>query len=323
MSWSVCLCATLACLSLAASTATSAGAAPYAQSVSLAPPPAAASSEAAVEVTSAPDPILLLTDRNPVLAANKRLVFDMWRSIVNAGHVDVADDLLLENYIQHSPVLPTGRAAFKSIFSALQRRDIPELVSPPLITIIAERDLVVMGLREELPEPGGKGSYTTTHFNLFRVENGRLAEHWHSVQTPPGADVPPADKGGPQPVTGASGAAQLDLLQAADPKLAANKRLVFDAWRQMLDAGREAFISATAARADAPLAPAIQVPLVAMVAQGDLVVVVTGREHPHPSRAGSTYTTTEFDMFRIENNRLAEHWSGAIKPGTIPAPYTN
>src|ERR1700761_2803285 len=101
-----------------------------------------------VGVDGHPDPLSLLADKDPALAANKRLVFDMWRSIVNAGHVELADDMLQEGYVQHSPLLPTGRIAFKAIFSAVERREIPEMVAPPLVSIIAEGALVVMALAE-------------------------------------------------------------------------------------------------------------------------------------------------------------------------------
>lgn len=289
-------------------------------------------------VTGHPDPLALLESADPVLARNKRLVFDFWRGVVNGGHVELADTLLTEGYRQHSPVLRTGRAAFKEIFSVVPRMDtVPELVAPPLVAMVAEGDLVVMALAETLPDPSGAGTYTSTHFNLFRIEDGRLAEHWHSVQTPPNADVPLPEDGGPHPVTGAQGDAQLTLLQAATPELAANKRLVFDAWRQVVEAGqaqladqylaadfiqhdpnaapgREGFKAYFAARAEAPGAPALRQPLVALLAEGAFVVQVLGFEFPHPVHAGRTYTTTWFDMFRVEDARLAEHWNGATRP---------
>src|SRR5690606_8434058 len=105
----------------------------------------------AVAVAAHPDPLAALASADPTLAANKRLVFDMWRSVVNAGRVELADELLAEGYIQHSPVLPTGRAAFKQIFSVVPRREIPELVEPPLVASVAEGDLVVMALLERMP----------------------------------------------------------------------------------------------------------------------------------------------------------------------------
>jgi predicted SnoaL-like aldol condensation-catalyzing enzyme len=266
-----------------------------------------------------PDPLSHLADPDPRLAANKRLVFDMWRGIVNAGHVELADEMLQEGYIQHSPVLPTGRAAFKRIFSAVPRTEIPPVVSPPLVAIIAEGDLVVMALREEWPQPNGEGRYATTHFNLFRIEDGRLAEHWHSVQQSPSANVLSPEQGGPQRVTGVVGAAQRRLLDADKPLLAANKRLVFDAWQGRTSGRRLAagYVEHDpTAPTGGPAYPPRDAPLVALVAQGDLVVLVTALEHPHPARSGATYTTTWFDMFRVERNRLAEHWNGAVKPGT-------
>jgi predicted SnoaL-like aldol condensation-catalyzing enzyme len=54
----------------------------------------------------------------------------------------------------------------------------------------------------------------------------------------------------------------------------------------------------------------MRAPVVAVVAESDLVALVTMQEHPHPARAGRTYTTTWFDLFRIVDGRLAEHWDG-------------
>lgn len=291
----------------------------------------------AVAVVGHPDPLSLLESPDPVLAYNKRLVFDFWRGVVNGGQVELADEMQTEGYIQHSPVLRTGREAFKQIFSVVPRVDpAPELVSPPLVAIIAEGDLVAMTLAETLPEPDGSGTYTSTHFNLFRIEDGRLAEHWHSVQTAPGPDVPLPEDGGPQPVTGTTGIAQFALLQAADPKLAENKRLVFDVWRQIVDAGqeevadlyldadyiqhnpnaatgREGFKAYFATRDNLPITTSLKDPLVAMVAEGDLVVQAIKFEYPHPHHVDKTYTTTWFDMFRVADGRLVEHWDPATK----------
>ncbi len=131
---------------------------------------------------------------------------------------------------------------------------------------------------------------------------------------------------------------QEKLLASADPKLAANKRLVYDFWREVFEGahmeladkymaesyvqhnpnvatGRAAFVEFfQRVRKPAPIEARIKAPLVAIVAEGDLVVLSFAREHADPKDATQKYTTTWFDMFRIENGRIAEHWDPALKP---------
>lgn len=308
---------------------------------SLAPPPGPIVAGAPVAVAAHPDPLSLVENDDLQLAANKRLVHDLWRTVLNAGHLEVADQLVAEDYIQHSPVLLSGREAFKATFSVIPRREeIPEVMTPRPVAFVAEGDLVAMALVEDLPEPDGSGTYTTTHFNMFRVADGRVVEHWHAEQGAPCPDLPSAEEGGPQPITGAAGAEQYALLDAAAPELAANKRLVFDVWRQVVDAGREevadlylapdyiqhnpnaatgreGFKAYFAMQPDAPIETSLRDSVVAVLAERDLVVQVLRLELPNPYAEGETYTTAWFDMFRIQDGRLAEHWDAARKPGTV------
>ena len=127
------------------------------------------------------------------------------------------------------------------------------------------------------------------------------------------------------------------MLRHADPKLAANKRFVYDFWREVFEAaqmdlapkymaegyiqhnprvptGRQAFIDFFAkVRKPTPIEPRVKAPLVAMLADGDLVTMVFVREYPEPSDATRKYTTTWFDMFRIVDGKIAEHWDPAVK----------
>lgn len=294
-----------------------------------------------VPVMAHSDPLTLLQNADPALAANKRLLFDMWRTALNAGHIEVLDEVVAEDYIQHSPFQRSGREAMKETFSVIPRSEtIPEVMRPAPVSLVAEDDLVVLVAVDTYQEPDGSGPYTTTHFNLFRVVNGQLAEHWHPDRNPPCPGLPTAEEGGPQPVTGVTGIDQFALLDAATPELAANKRLVFDMWRQLVDAGREEtaelYLAADyiqhnpnaatgrdgakayfATQPDQPIESTIRAPLVAMIAEGDIVVQVLKVELPDPYRAGQVYTTVWMDMYRIEDARIAEHWDGAVKPDTL------
>jgi predicted SnoaL-like aldol condensation-catalyzing enzyme len=45
----------------------------------------------------------------------------------------------------------------------------------------------------------------------------------------------------------------------------------------------------------------------------NLVVVSLVSELPDPADSSKKYTTTWFDMFRIENGKIAEHWDSAVR----------
>ncbi|RSM40408.1 hypothetical protein DMA12_27040 [Amycolatopsis balhimycina DSM 5908] len=48
-----------------------------------------------------------------------------------------------------------------------------------------------------------------------------------------------------------------------------------------------------------------------MVAEGDKVVMMISRDLPDPREPGKTYRSYWFDMWRVEDGKLAEHWDGA------------
>jgi predicted SnoaL-like aldol condensation-catalyzing enzyme len=51
--------------------------------------------------------------------------------------------------------------------------------------MIAEGDLVVQVLKLELPNPWRAGEhYTTTRMDMFRIADGRIAEHWDASVKP-------------------------------------------------------------------------------------------------------------------------------------------
>lgn len=122
----------------------------------------------------------LLASADPALAANKKLVFDFWREVFEAGHMDLAEKYMAETYIQHNPNVPTGRAAFVAFFTQhVKPKAIQARIAAPLVTIVAEGDKVILSFVRETRDPKDSGkSATTTWFDMFRIENGKIAEHW-------------------------------------------------------------------------------------------------------------------------------------------------
>ena len=122
----------------------------------------------------------MLQSNDPKLAANKKLVYDCWREMLEAGHIELADKYLAEGYMQHNPTVPTGRKGFVDFFSKFAKpQPIVDTIKGPVVAIIAEGDLVVLSFAAKLPEPSDSTkTYTTTWFDMFRIGNGKLTEHW-------------------------------------------------------------------------------------------------------------------------------------------------
>jgi predicted SnoaL-like aldol condensation-catalyzing enzyme len=309
---------------------------------SLAPPHAPLVDGLPVPVVAYPEQLTLLDSTVPELAANKRLVYDLWRTVILGGQAAAVDQYLADTYIEHNPLLPTGRDAFKAYIAAnnAPRDSIPETI-PDLVTLVAEGPYVVMALVAHYPEPDGSGNtYTSTHFEMFRVAEGRIAEHWDSWLFRANQSIPDHGANKALPVVGVAGLAQLGQIANDDPALFVNKRLAFDLWRHIPEGGREELAelfldpiyiqhnpnAATgregfkvyfSQRPDTSIDTFLESPLVALVAEGDLVVQVLQTDRVHPDD-GMKYYVPWFDMYRMENGRVIEHWDTASK-GELPA----
>jgi predicted SnoaL-like aldol condensation-catalyzing enzyme len=145
--------------------------------------------QAQVPPVAAPDQFALLKHADPKLAANKKLVFDMYRAIVQGGHTEMAAQYFTEGYIQHNPNVASGRDALVAYIKATRPvRPIEPKVTFPLITLMAEGDLVLVATVSYTPDPSKPGTkWVGTHFDLYRIENGKIAEHWDSVAKDPNA----------------------------------------------------------------------------------------------------------------------------------------
>ena len=138
---------------------------------------------AQVPPTAAPDQMALLQSKDPKLAANKKLVFDMWRAIIQGAHTELAPKYFTPDYIQHNPNVATGRDAMVQYMKSTRPvRPIDPTITFPVIAIMAEGDKVLVASVTYNADPENPGKkYAGTHFDLFRIENGKIAEHWDSV----------------------------------------------------------------------------------------------------------------------------------------------
>ena len=109
----------------------------------------------------------MLYSKDPILAKNKKIVYDFWRSVLEGGHLDLAPQYMTETYIQHNPNVPTGRQGFLDFFSKFAKaRPIVDTVRKSrLISIVAEGDRVVLAFKEVHKDP--KDPTKTIRYNFI------------------------------------------------------------------------------------------------------------------------------------------------------------
>jgi predicted SnoaL-like aldol condensation-catalyzing enzyme len=135
---------------------------------------------AQVPVLANPNQEQMLAGGDAKAVRNKRLVYDFWREVFEGGHMALAEKYMAESYVQHNPNVPTGRAAFVEFFSKVAKpKPIEPKIKAPLVAIVADGDFVVLAFARGLPDPkDATKKYTTTWFDMFRIEDGKIAEHW-------------------------------------------------------------------------------------------------------------------------------------------------
>jgi len=124
------------------------------------------------------DHTAMLASDDPKLAANKRLVYDMYRIVLQAGLADRAGDYIAEDYVQHNPNAGQGLKGLQDYVRMTRpEREIEEVLELPLVHLMAEGDYVTTAFVR--PEQDAEGrTYYSTWFDLYRIEDGKIAEHW-------------------------------------------------------------------------------------------------------------------------------------------------
>lgn len=129
------------------------------------------------------------------------------------------------------------------------------------------------------------------------------------------------------------------LFTSPDPKLHANKQVVYHIMRDLLEAGHwdqadrflteryiqhnpnvasgrdtvVAFFTEVLNVEKKPIPEKLSTPVAFVTAEGDLVTVGIVREEKDPKDPSKTYTTTWYDTWRIVDGKADEHWDSAVK----------
>ncbi len=113
------------------------------------------------------------------LEANKKTVVDFYEAGLNKKDFDAASKYLGPKYIQHNPGAQDGPEGFKA-FLAFLREKFPNSHSE-IKKVFAEGDYVILHVHA-VREPGTRGRAIV---DIFRLENGKIVEHWDVAQDIP------------------------------------------------------------------------------------------------------------------------------------------
>jgi predicted SnoaL-like aldol condensation-catalyzing enzyme len=111
--------------------------------------------------------------------ANKKVVLAFYDAALIKLDADAARQYLGPKYIQHNPMAPDGVDGVMGLIKFLKEK-YPQR-SSSIKRVIAEGELVVLHVHSR-PTPEDRG---TAIVDIFRVENGKIVEHWDVMQLVP------------------------------------------------------------------------------------------------------------------------------------------
>jgi len=109
---------------------------------------------------------------------NKRIVLDFYQQMFGDKDISAVDKYVSPGYIQHNPSVADGAAAFK-LAAANWFKGQPK-TKIDVQHIASDGDLVFIHLKNKNPDSSLKST-----IDIFRLENGKIVEHWDAQQDVP------------------------------------------------------------------------------------------------------------------------------------------
>ena len=111
--------------------------------------------------------------------ANRKVVLDFYEKGLNQKDADAAIALMGNRYVQHNPNAADGPEGFRKFIGFLKEK-FPNSRSEIKRSFV-DGDYVILHVHA-VREPGTRGSAIV---DIFKLENGRIVEHWDAVQPIP------------------------------------------------------------------------------------------------------------------------------------------
>ena len=111
--------------------------------------------------------------------ANRKVVLDFYEKGLNQKDADAAIALMGDRYVQHNPNAADGPEGFRKFIGFLKEK-FPNSKSEIKRSFV-DGDYVILHVHA-VREPGTRGSAIV---DIFKLENGKIVEHWDAVQPIP------------------------------------------------------------------------------------------------------------------------------------------
>lgn len=274
----------------------------------------------------------------PMTAQEKKnldMVLNWWREVIEGGHLELTPKYQAEDYIQHNPNANTGRQGFVEFFGKFSKPKNPipaQLANPPVVKG-AKGDFVWLIFEHQDKDPRDPSkTYYYDSFDVLRIQNGKVQEHWDSAQKMPGSGKVTTGVSPKPPMqwnTGklssqerqslALGTEELkDILQyghleLADKSMAAG----YIQHNPNVPQGRDGFkqfmsrIPGRRPEDAKPIQAAWPNPPALTLVDGPYVLFMWDRKAKDPDDPSREYTWNHFDVVRAGNGQIQEHWDEA------------
>ncbi|PPC61996.1 hypothetical protein C1Y41_14475 [Pantoea sp. ICBG 1758] len=111
--------------------------------------------------------------------ANRRLVIDFYDRFFNRHETREAAKVVADNYRQHNPEVPDGKAPFVDYFTGFFR-DNPQSHAR-IVRSAVDGDLVWL----QVHSVNNNHDRGQAVLDIFRVSEGKIVEHWDIIQNVP------------------------------------------------------------------------------------------------------------------------------------------
>lgn len=258
-------------------------------------------------------PVLAIADT----AETKAFAVEALSATLGAGNPDTVDQYFAPGYIQHNPDVPNGTDGLKGLIGMLAESG---NFKADFVRVIADDDLVAFHGRYE-----GFGPTPMIAFDVFRIEDGKIVEHWDNLI--------------PQAAPNPSGHTQIDgAIDITDlDKTEANKTLVEEFVTKALITHEEinfadyinpvnytqhnpmvadgldgfgAFMGEMAAKGISMTYNEVH----KVIGEGNFVLIMS-------DGAIGDQPQAFYDLFRLEDGLIVEHWDVIAPMPTVDAQY--